>query len=94
MVFTSLDLYSGHWQLLVAPHDQLKTAFFPGPVMSFYQFCHMPFGLTGAPGSFQRLMDSVSRGLLFVMTYLDDLLIYSPTPQAHEQHLRQVFQCD
>ena len=92
MVFTTLDLHSGYWQLPVAPHDQLKTAFCPGPGMGLYQFCRMPFGLTGAPGSFQRLMDSVSRGLPFVMTYLDDLLIYSPTPQAHEQHLRQVFQ--
>ena len=26
------------------------------------------------------------------MTSLDDLLIYSPTPQAHQQHLCQVFQ--
>jgi len=52
----------------------------------------MPFGLTGAPGSFQRLMDSVSRGLPFVITYLDDLLVYSLTPQAHEQHLHQVLE--
>jgi len=76
----------------VAPHDQLKTAFCPGPGMGLYQFCRMPFGLAGAPGSFQHLMDSVSRGLPFIMTYLDDLLIYSLILQAHEQHLRQVFQ--
>jgi len=77
----------------VAPYDQLKTAFCPGPGMGLYQFCCMPFGLTGAPRSFQCLMDSVSRGLPFVLTYLDDLLIYSPTPQANEQNLHQVFQC-
>ena len=75
----------------MALHDQLKTAFCPGPGMGLYQFCCMSFGLTGAPGSFQRLMDSVTRGLPFVMTYLDDLLIYSPTPQVHQQHLCQVF---
>ena len=91
-VFTTLDLHSGYWQLPVVPHDQLKTAFCPGPGMGLYQFCRMPFGLTGATESFQCLMDSVTRGLPFVMPYLDDLLIYSPIPQVHQQHLRQVFQ--
>jgi len=85
-VFTTLDLHSGYWQLPVALHDQLKTAFSFGPGMGLYQFCCMPFGLTGVPGSFQHLMDSVSRGLPFVTTYLDDFLIYSLTLQAHEQH--------
>ena len=37
----------------------------------------MPFGLTGAPGSFQRLMNKVFRGLTFVTTYIDDVLIHS-----------------
>jgi len=54
-VFSTLDLPSGYWQLLVAEADQPKAAFCPGPGMGLYQFCHMPFGLSGAPASFQRL---------------------------------------
>ena len=91
-VFTSLDLQSEYWQLPVAPEDQAKTAFCPGPGMGLYQFHRMPFGLTGTPESFQRLMDCVLRGLSFATTYIDDVLIYSPTLEQHVYHLEQVFQ--
>ena len=53
-VFSTLDLHSGYWQLPVVEEDQLKTAFCPGPRMGLYQFCRMPFGLLGAPASFQQ----------------------------------------
>lgn len=59
--------------------------------MGLFQFRRMPFGLTGAPSSFQRLMDKIFRGLPFVTTYLDDILIHSTDIAAHEEHLRQVF---
>ena len=64
-VFSTLDLQSGYWQMPVHPTDQHKTAFCPGPGMGLFQFCRMPFGLTGAPSSFQRLMDKVLRVLAF-----------------------------
>ena len=67
-VFTTLDLHNGYWQLLLAPEDQAKTAFCPGSGLGLYQFHRMPFGLTGAPGSFQCLMDSILRGLPFATT--------------------------
>ena len=88
-VFTTLDLQSGYWQLPVRKTDRPKTAFCPGPGMGLYQ---LPFGLTGAPSSFQRLMDKVMRGLPFVSTYLDDVLIYSLDYKTHRIHLEQVFQ--
>ena len=91
-VFTTLDLQSGYWQLPLAPEDQAKTAFCPGPGMGLYQFRCMPFGLTGAPGSFQRLMDSLLRDLPFATTYIDDVLIFSQTAEHHVKHLQQVFQ--
>ena len=68
-----------------------KTAFCPGPGMGLFQFKRMPFGLTGAPSSFQRLMDTVLRGLPFVTIYLDDILVHSPDEEIHRSHLRQVF---
>ena len=52
----------------------------------------MPFGLTGAPGSFQRLMNKIFRGLPFVTTYIDDVLIHSINREMYKTHLEQVFQ--
>ena len=78
IVFLTLDLHSGYWQLPVVEEDQPKTAFCPGSGMGLYQFCCMSFGLSGAPGSLQRLTDSVLRELPFASTYLDDILVYSP----------------
>ncbi|KAL5481615.1 hypothetical protein EMCRGX_G021810 [Ephydatia muelleri] len=58
-IFSTLDLQSGYWQLPVYAKDREKTALCPGPGMGLYQFTRMPFGLTGAPSSFQRLMDTM-----------------------------------
>ena len=63
-VFSTLDLQSGYWQFPVHPEDQPKTAFFPGPGMGLFQFRRMPFRLSGARASFQRLMDSLPRSAL------------------------------
>ena len=52
-IFSTLDLTSGYWQLLVHTDDRPKTAFYPGTGFGLFQFCRMPFGLTGAPASFQ-----------------------------------------
>ena len=76
----------------VNPVDQEKTVFCPGPGMGLYEFCRMPFGLTGTPSSFQRLMDKTLSGLPFVTIYLDDILIHSDTVTTHAEHLKIVFQ--
>ena len=37
-------------------------------------------------------MDAVCRGLSFVTTYLDDVLVHSATLQQHRLHLQEIFQ--
>ena len=59
--------------------------------MGLYEFKQIPFGLTGAPSSFQHLMDKASRGLPFVTVYLDNILIHSATTGDHIIHLQSVF---
>ena len=90
-VFSTLDLHSGYWQLPVNPTDREKTAFCPGPGMGLYEFCRIPFGLAGAPSSFQRLMDKALQGLSFVIIYLDDILVHSKNIDTHREHLDIVF---
>ena len=60
--------------------------------MGLFQFTRMPFGLCGTPSTFQRLMDVVMRGLPFVTTYIDDVLIHSANEELHKSHLEQTFQ--
>ena len=91
-IFNKLDLQCGYWQIPVDPKDQEKTAFSPGPGMGLFQFTRMPFGLCGAPSTFQRLLDWVMRGLPFVTTYIDDVLIHSENEELHKSHLQQMFQ--
>ena len=75
----------------VSKEGREKTAFVS--LKGLYQFITMPFGLSGAPAMFQRMMDSVLRGTeAFAGVYLDDIVIYSKTWQDHLTHLRTVFQ--
>ena len=69
------------------------TAFTVGP-LGFYECVRMPFGLTNAPATFQRLMESClgELHLQYCIIYLDDIIIFSKTPEEQLQRLRKVFE--
>ncbi|MCO5602612.1 hypothetical protein L7F22_056746 [Adiantum nelumboides] len=54
----------------------------------------MPFGLSNAPATFNRLMIDLFREWLdnCVLVFLDNILVYSKTREEHEQHLCQVLE--
>jgi len=73
--FCTLDLRSGYHNVVIAEEDRDKTQFITR--RGTFRWKRMPFGLSTAPGTFQRLMDLVMCGLSYesVLVYLDDLII-------------------
>ncbi len=84
---TTLDLARGYWQVPMSKQDRVKTAF--TTPKGLYQFKVMPFGLSGAPATFQRMMDKLIRGIEdYTAAYIDDIVIFSDT--SWEEHLEHV----
>jgi hypothetical protein len=54
----------------------------------------VPFGLTNAPTTFMCLMNNVLNKFLdiFVLVFIDDILVYSRSKEEHEEHLKLVLQ--
>jgi hypothetical protein len=78
---------SGYWQVGVAEEDRAKTAFVSGTKQ--YEWSAMPFGLTGAPATFTRLMNIVLGGLEDCLVYIDDIIVQTPSFEDHIEHLQK-----
>ncbi|UOH82890.1 hypothetical protein LQV05_005603 [Cryptococcus neoformans] len=89
-VFTKIDLQGAYNLLRIKAGEEWKTAFCTR--YGHFKYLVMPFGLTNAPASFQHLMNHNFRDMLdiFVIIYLDDILIYSPELGTHQSHVIQV----
>ena len=63
-----------------------------GP-LGFWGCEHMPFGLTNTPATFQKLMESClgELHLNWCIIYLDDIIVFSWTPEEHVHRLKAVF---
>ncbi|KAI5094535.1 hypothetical protein C0J45_16259, partial [Silurus meridionalis] len=88
--FSVLDLRSGYYQIAMSEEDKEKTAFICP--LGFFQFERMPQGITGAPATFQRLMEKAvgDMNLLQVLVYLDDLIVFGKTLEEDEERLLKV----
>ncbi|KAG0439465.1 Retrovirus-related Pol polyprotein from transposon [Dictyocoela muelleri] len=90
-VYSTLDLKSGYHQLKIKNEDRHKTAFLTK--RGIFEWKSMPFGLVNAPFTFQRVMNKVCENFLykFLIVYLDDIIIFSESPEEHIKHLNIIF---
>lgn len=77
MLFVTLDLASGYYQIPIAEQSRDKTAFVTPDGQ--FEFNRMPFGLVNAPSVFQRTMNKIIQSSSIVsaytLVYMDDILI-------------------
>ncbi len=85
--FSTLDLISGYWQIEIDEKDRPKTAFLTED--GHYEYNRMPFGVTNAPSTFQRLMNQILQPVIkkIALVYLDDVIIYSTSIEQHIKHI-------
>ena len=88
--FSTLDLLSGYWQVPLDTDAQEKSAFITRS--GLWKWKVLPFGLTSAPATFQRLMEEVLQGLHWktLLLYLDDIIVISPDLDSHIGRLEEV----
>ncbi|UYV62131.1 hypothetical protein LAZ67_1007944 [Cordylochernes scorpioides] len=91
-VFSCLEILSAYWTVSLHEKDQYITCF--PTTEGSYQWCRLPFGLRTAPAIFNRILSSILQkyDLKNVISYFDDILVFSNDTQSHLEHLKEIFE--
>ena len=89
--FSSFDLIDAFWSVPLAPESQNLTAF--NCPDGLFHYLKMPQGIKQGPAIFSRFIDQVFGSLKWdvCITYIDDLIAYTRTFEAHMQALENIF---
>ncbi|GFN97038.1 reverse transcriptase [Plakobranchus ocellatus] len=87
-IFSKIDLTKGYWQIPMDDSSKQYTAF-QTPI-GLMQWKFMPFGLSNAPATFARTMRLLLDGIPNVISYFNDILIYTQDWMSHFKTLDAV----
>ena len=89
--YSALDNSGAFHCIPIAEEDRHKTSF--ATPFNTWQFKRLPFGLSGGPSSYSRLVVQVLRNIPpeRAVAYVDDVLIHSATFMQHLDNLDEVF---
>ena len=88
ITFTKLDMSQAYQQLLL--DDSSKEIVTINTHKGLFSYQRLPFGVSSAPGIFQRTMETLLQGIPRVLVYLDDILITGTSPEEHMANLKEV----
>ena len=88
--FTALDLRAGYHHIPLDKPSIPRMAF-KSPFRK-KEYIKVPFGLAKAPTNFQELVTGILKDFNFMTAYLDDIIIFSKTPEEHLTHIRKVLE--
>ncbi|KAG5718343.1 hypothetical protein E4T56_gene8366 [Termitomyces sp. T112] len=91
-IYMKINLRSGYNNVWIAPGHEWKTTF--RTRYGLFEHLVMPFGMTNSPATFQYFMNDIFHNMndIFVIVYLDDILIYSNSPAEHLEHICHVLE--
>ena len=91
VTISTMGGFSGYNQIKVLPEDQEKTAF--TTPWGTFMYAKMPFGLINARATFHLVMDIAfaDERDKFVLSYMDDIIVYSRSDRDHIKHLEKFF---
>ena len=87
-VFTKIDLIQAYQQLKLNPQSQKYLVI--NTHKGLFKYTRLPFGVSSAPGIFQKTMESLLHGIPGVIVYVDDILISRATEAEHLESLEEV----
>ena len=86
-----MDVRKGYNNIRMKEGEEWKAAFKTN--QGLFEPLVMFFGLCNSPGTFQTFMDHIFSELKtkgWVVVYMDDILIFSMTLEAHQEAIREV----
>lgn len=88
---TTFDILKGYWEIPLEVSCRELTSFVSPKGQ--YQWKVMPFGLSGAPSTFQRIMNQILRPHSdYADSFLDDIIIFSKNWTDHLIHIRAILE--